>query len=91
MSSYKVYPDDSSGMPRNHHAIFVKTHEGGHKSGFLYHVTGNIQNEMEYNHKNTNDPAESVDFGDLKQLIGIVTKDDYLDVRSIINSVPPPK
>jgi hypothetical protein len=42
-SSYLVYLVTSAGLPRDHVAIFVETHELGRGTGYIYQVYGNIQ------------------------------------------------
>ena len=46
---------------------------------------------MIHEHKPTKQPEFSNNFGGLKQFIGTVTRDNYIHIRSIVNSVPPPK
>jgi hypothetical protein len=70
---FNVYLVDSMGMPRNHQAIFVETHEDGDKTGYLYQVTVNLQTGMIHEHRKTIQPEMINSFGDLKQLIGTVT------------------
>jgi len=89
--SFNVYLVDFMGMPRNHHGIFVETHEDGDKTGYLYQVTGNIQTGMIHEHKKAKQPEMSNSFGGLKQLIGTVTPNNYVYIRSVVNGVPPPK
>jgi hypothetical protein len=89
--SYNVYLVDYMGMTRNHHGIFVETHESGDRTGYLYQVTGNIQTGMIHEHKKAKQPEMSNSFGGLKQLIGTVTPENYVHIRSVVNSVPPPK
>ena len=79
------------GMPRNHHCIFVETHEDGPKTGYVYQVTGNIQTGMIHEHRKAEQPGISNNFSGVKRLIGTVTSKNYVNIRSAVNSVPPPK
>jgi len=89
--SFNVYLVDCMGMPRNHHVIFVETHEDGDKTGYLYQVTGNIQTVMIHEHRKAKQPEIPNSFGGLKQLIGTFTPNNYVHIRSVVNGVPPPK
>lgn len=89
--SYNVYLVDYIGMPRNHHGIFVETHESGDKTGYLYQVSGSIQTGMVHEHKRARQPETSSSFGGLKNLLGIVTLDNYQYMRSTCDNIPPPE
>ena len=78
-------------MPRNHHCIFVETHEDGPKTGYVYQVTGNIQTGMIHEHRKAEQPEISNNFGGLKRLIGTVPSNNYVNIRIAVNSIPPPK
>lgn len=86
--SYKVFLVASAGLPRDHHAIFVETNEDGAKSGYLYQVSGTIQEGMIYSHKKTRRPEESNTFSS-KTLIGTVTPGNYPRIRSFLRSNHP--
>ncbi|SMQ49395.1 unnamed protein product [Zymoseptoria tritici ST99CH_3D7] len=56
--SYKVYRVAYAGMPRDHHAINVEQNDD--ESGWLFQVTGDIQNGMSHDDKaakKTDEPA----------------------------------
>ena len=55
---YDVFWVESTGMPRNHVAIFVETHELGPSTGHLFQVSGNIQQGMYHNHRPGKKPEE---------------------------------
>ena len=88
--SYNVYLVEYSGWQRNHHVIFVETHEDGEKSGYIYQVSGNIQQGMSYEHKKAKRPENSKTY-DCKRLLGTVTIANYPYIRGICDSIPPPK
>ncbi|TVY50553.1 hypothetical protein LCER1_G008410 [Lachnellula cervina] len=89
--SFNVYLVEYSGMPRNHRGIFVETKEDGGRSGYLYQVTGDILHGMVYQHKPAKEPETSATFSGLKELIGTVTTNNYVHIRSVVDSIPPPK
>ncbi|EHK98006.1 hypothetical protein M7I_6241 [Glarea lozoyensis 74030] len=60
--SYNVYLVSSSGLPMDHHAIFIETHESGPKTGYIYQVTGNIQTGMVHGHRQSDIPEDMPDF-----------------------------
>lgn len=92
---YNVYWVESSGMPRNHVAIFVETHESGLDTGHNFQVSGNIQQGMYHNHRPGKKPEEdeqSAFFS--KRVIGKPPKSVYDDgqFRRVCDLVePPPK
>lgn len=72
---------ESSSNP-NHVAIFVETHEAGPGSGFLYHVEGNILQEMTYSPKRAYRLEDSALFvPGTKVLIGRVAVTNYPQVN----------
>lgn len=89
--SYNVYLVSYQGMPRNHHAIFVETHEDGENTGFLYQVSGNIKSGMKCQHRKEIQPELSDSFAGLKQLIGTVTITNHPQLYTIVETVPAPK
>ncbi|TVY16826.1 hypothetical protein LARI1_G004454 [Lachnellula arida] len=89
--SFNVYLVESLGAPRNHRAIFVETEECGTGSGYLYQVSGNIQNGMIHAHKQTKQPETSPTFTGVKELIGTVTSSNYAHIRSVVDGIPAPK
>jgi hypothetical protein len=86
--SYQVYRIDSLGLPRDHHAIFFETKDDG--SGFIYQVSGTINEGMYYNHKNTPNPEASDDFLS-KNYIGTTSQSNYPLVQEICERIEPPK
>ncbi|KAK6611366.1 hypothetical protein H4I95_02162 [Botrytis cinerea] len=89
--SYPVYLVSSSGLPRDHHSIFIETNLHGPRTGHLYHVTGNIQTGMMHSHRaSLTAPEEAPDFGGVKKLLGIVRVEKYKLVREIVDAIPAP-
>ncbi|KAL8296019.1 hypothetical protein RB600_001486 [Gaeumannomyces tritici] len=87
--SYNVFLVEYLGAPRNHHALFVETDpESG--AGLLLHVTGNIQDGMTFEERETKKPEESNTFSGKKSL-GWVAIADLDRMRDICASNPPPK
>jgi hypothetical protein len=85
---YTIYRGASTGMPRDHHAIFVETYED--LSGHLYQVTGNIQTGMSYEEKSRTKPEDSITFQS-KTRIGTVTAANYPRIKEICQGICPPK
>lgn len=85
---YNVYRVSSLGAPRNHHAIFIETRDEG--DGELAQVTGNIQEGMTFEYKETERPETSYDFVD-KDFIGIVSIADLPRIEQVCRAVEPPK
>ncbi|KAK2873651.1 hypothetical protein FQN49_002205 [Arthroderma sp. PD_2] len=90
MSFYTVYRVTETGLPRDHHAIFVETQEDGPGTGCRFNVTGNVQNGMEYEERGANRPRESASFLDMEKL-GVVAPGSYPRFQSICRSTPVPK
>lgn len=91
MSSYQVFRTIETGLPRDHHALFVETHEVGPNTGHVYNVQGEIQNGMTFEHDTTDVPEKSPMLAG-KELIGTVSHADYPRVLSICqNNVPVPE
>ncbi|PGG97888.1 hypothetical protein AJ79_09060 [Helicocarpus griseus UAMH5409] len=88
--SYTVYRVAYSGLPRDHHTIFVETCEEGPETGRLFHVSGDIQNGMFFENKPVRKPDESATFVS-KERIGSVTHDNYPRVLTTCENIPPPK
>ncbi|KAK6855817.1 hypothetical protein PG995_007968 [Apiospora arundinis] len=88
MLYYSVFLVERLGAPRNHHAIFVETQQNG--AGTLIHVTGNIQNGMTFETKETlKSPNLSNSFMSKSQL-GLIKVEDLFRVESICRANPPP-
>lgn len=87
---YTVYLTIETGIPRDHHALFVETHEAGPQTGHVYNVQGDIQNGMVYEAKTTEEPEKSPVLVEKKR-IGTVSKDDYPRFIAVCQSIPVPK
>lgn len=86
--SYNVYCVSYLGAPRNHQGIFVELNSD--LSGFLFQVVGDIQNGMDYGHKEARKPELSTTFVG-KEPIGTISKDRYYEIQSVVETIPPPK
>ncbi|PVH74008.1 hypothetical protein DL98DRAFT_659087 [Cadophora sp. DSE1049] len=86
--SYNVYLVAYAGLPRDHHTIFVET--GADGSGYIFQVTGNIQDGMTHGHKAAKKPEDSLTYVS-KHLIGTVSHENYARIGSIVDMIPPPK
>lgn len=82
--SYNVYRVSYAGLPRDHHAIFVEMNND--QSGWLFQVTGDIQNGMIHNDK----PEESGTYQS-KIAIGTVAPGDFARIKPTCESIPAPK
>lgn len=82
--SYKVYRVSSTGMPRDHQAIFVETQEDltGHK----YHVTVNIQTGMAFEEKLGEDGEKAATYQSETQ-IGKVKVENLSRIKEICLSI----
>lgn len=89
--SYAVYRVSSSGLPRDHHAIFVETGEIGPESGHLFNVIGDIQTGMTFESKPTAKPDESSLTFLSKERMGSVTHANYPRILTICQNTEPPK
>lgn len=85
--SYPVFLLENNGMPRNHHALFVRLNEN--KSGELFQVTGNIQQGMTFERRATHSPDDSADFIAMTQ-IGLVSSRNLDSFAATCESNPPP-
>jgi hypothetical protein len=88
-SYYRVYRAEYLGVPRNHHAIFVETHENGNGTGHQYHVTGNVQSGMTYEQTGS-EPRGVTDFLSMEYL-GWVSTTDYYRIGELVSQNRPPK
>ena len=86
--SYNVYRVSYAGLPRDHHAIFVEMNND--QSGWLFQVTGDIQNGMKHNDKPAKKPEESGTYQS-KVVIGKVATADFARIKPTCESIPPPK
>ena len=84
-----LYLVESLGTPRNHQALFVLL-DSEKSLGQLFHVTGNIQEGMVFESKQTYElPEKSVEY--IRQdLLGQVLSSDVEKVVEICKSNPPP-
>ncbi|KAL4941212.1 hypothetical protein BDV06DRAFT_223365 [Aspergillus oleicola] len=62
--------------PRDHISIFIATSESGPESGHRFHVIGNIQEGMTFNHRNCIKPEDEPVFQS-KTHLGSISVDDY--------------
>ncbi|KAL4817800.1 hypothetical protein BDW67DRAFT_26152 [Aspergillus spinulosporus] len=78
--------------PLDHHYIFIETHEQGPMTGHRFHVIGNIQEGMTFNHRFCNKPEDEPMFLS-KERIGAVRIDDYESGRflSVCQEIEVPK
>ena len=86
--SYNVFLVEKTSLPRNHHAIFVET--GNDISGYIFHVTGNVQNGMTFEIKRLNEPPENSATFNNKTLIGAVSVANFGSLETVLRSIPPP-
>lgn len=87
--SYPVYLVEYLGLSRNHHAIFVETNPSDF-SGYTYHVIGNIQEGMKFDHKEAKKPELSNTFVG-KTYLGTVSESNYSRVQGVVQTVLPPE
>ncbi|KJF60048.1 uncharacterized protein CIMG_12709 [Coccidioides immitis RS] len=88
--AYAVYHVAYSGLPRDHHTIFVETGGDGPETGHIFHVMGDIQTGMTFENKPAKKPDESATFVS-KERIGSVTHSNYPQILIICQTIPPPK
>lgn len=86
--SYNVFLTAYIGAPRDHHAIFVETAADG--SGYIFQVTGDIQNGMRYEYKESKKPETSASFSS-KKTLGQVAATDWDRIGELCSKIPPPK
>lgn len=86
--SYNVYRVSYTGLPRDHHAIFVEMNND--KSGWLFQVTGDIQTGMRHNDKAARKPEESGTYQS-KIAIGTVATEDFERIKPTCESILAPK
>ncbi|KAL4917978.1 hypothetical protein BDW62DRAFT_74171 [Aspergillus aurantiobrunneus] len=76
-STYPAYRIAETSLgPRDHHYIFIETNEDGPLTGHRFHVIGNIQEGMCFNHRPCIKPEDEPVFLS-KARIGVVRVDDY--------------
>jgi hypothetical protein len=85
--SFKTYLVTYIGAPRNHHEIFVET--ASDESGYMFQVSGDIQNGMYFNHKSAKKTEESASFVS-REYLGTVSKAKYAQVESTAEGIEPP-
>ncbi|ORY15303.1 hypothetical protein BCR34DRAFT_444850, partial [Clohesyomyces aquaticus] len=85
--SHAVYLISSLDAPRNHQSIFVKTNAD--KPGYIFRVTGNIQNGMAFGHRPEIRPEDSHEFVS-KTYPGTVSEASYERMRDVVDKVEPP-
>lgn len=86
--SYPLYLVQSQGMPRNHHAIFVRFGNGS-EPGRLFNVTGHIMSGMSYETIEPSQPEDSPTFLEMSSL-GWVSTSDLHRVDDVCRANPPP-
>ncbi|KAK2608479.1 hypothetical protein QQS21_002941 [Conoideocrella luteorostrata] len=86
--SHTLYLVEFIGVPRNHHALFVRLDEN-ERTGRLFNVTGNVQQGMVYESAPTESPEASPTFIGMTQL-GRVSSADLQRIDDICRSNPPP-
>ena len=85
-----IYLIAKSGLPRDHHALFVETHENGSSTGHIYHVKGNMKEGMNFEHRTEQLPEDIPGFYSKKKL-GVVAIAEYRCVLGICEGMPVPK
>lgn len=86
---YNVYRVSSSGLPRDHHALFVETNNND-QSGWIFQVTGNIQQGMTYEDKSEQKPGDSATYQD-RVCLGKVAVANFDGIKPICESIPAPR
>lgn len=87
--SHKAYLLITTGMPLNHHALFILTNLVKN-SGLIYEVHGNIQEGMTYRHEAREDPEALPNF-EAKQFLGTVAVENLEEVDAVSRKVPSPE
>ncbi|TPX10985.1 uncharacterized protein E0L32_008022 [Thyridium curvatum] len=87
--SLPVYLVESLGAPRNHHALFVEL-DPRHESGMLFHVTGNIQEGMDFEKRPTEYPKLENTYV-AHRLLGTLSSSDLDTMEAVCRSNPPPE
>ena len=85
---YNVFLAAFIGAPRDHHAIYVETSADG--AGYIFQVTGDIQNGMKYECKPGKKPENSASFSG-KTYLGWIDVTHWNQIGDICSRVPPPK
>ncbi|KLO83523.1 uncharacterized protein LW93_305 [Fusarium fujikuroi] len=88
MSHYSVYLVESMGIPRNHHANFIKT--GNKKEGTIFNVTGNAMNGSILEIRETSQSPRSEATFESWTEIGVIVVDDLPRVKAICEANHPP-
>lgn len=87
---FNVYMITSLGMPRNHEAVFVETHhpekekekDSSSGKGYIFQVSGNIQQGMYHNHHAGTKPEEDkTSVFVSKEFLGRVARRDFHEGR----------
>jgi hypothetical protein len=86
--SYNVFLAAYIGGARDHHAIFVETEANG--AGYIFQVTGDIQNGMKYECKAGKKPETSASFSS-KTYLGVIAVTDWNRIGEVCSGIPPPK
>lgn len=83
-----VYLVEYLGLPRNHHALFIRLDEDT-EEGELYHVAGNVQKGMHFEHKVAKKPQDSGSYVG-HHYLGFISSSDRQFFKQICQSNPPP-
>ncbi|KAL5335809.1 hypothetical protein BJX70DRAFT_308096 [Aspergillus crustosus] len=76
-STYSAYLIAETSLgPLDHYYIFIETNEDGPQTGYRFHVIGNIQEGMTFNHRPCIIPEDEPVFQSKKK-IGVVSGEDY--------------
>ncbi|KAF9765706.1 hypothetical protein IL306_001973 [Fusarium sp. DS 682] len=86
--SLPVYLVESLGLPRNHQALFIQLDEKT-EEGDLFHVVGNVQEGMEFEHRADEVPKHSDTYLG-QHYVGYISSSDRKRFKEICQSNPPP-
>ncbi|KAG8424903.1 hypothetical protein J3458_001658 [Metarhizium acridum] len=87
--SLRLFLVESLEFPRSHHAIFVETSRGG--GGYIFQVTGNIQQGMRYEMKATDAAPDSDPPYHGQTRLGWISANDIPRIDVICRSNPAPE
>ena len=87
---YPISLESYLGLPRDHHAIFVRINDSNENCGHLFHVVGTIQRGMslEIIH-DSQDPKGSFSHA-TSQTVGWVPHAKLDQVKEVCKTIPPP-
>jgi hypothetical protein len=84
---YPVFLVESLGAPRNHQSLLVEIHS---KRGTIFHVTGNIQEGMVFEVKDTDTPEQCSPTFISRSEIGKISSSKLSLFKQICEANPPP-